>query len=254
MRLWKDTAMPSTPRSTVSTLVAALAVLVVALSTSPATAAPSGSARAEVQHTQELVILLGPHAAMSAPDESSASLGLVPARRPITEDRTVLPVLGHRSGADGAEWLQVLLPGRPNGHTGWIKRRATRLTITGWHIVVSTSSRRVTVYQLGRKVRAFKAIVGTRATPTPPGKFFIEEVIRLRSGDAGGPFAFALSARSNVLQEFAGGPGQIALHGLMNVGGSLGTAVSHGCVRLDNSAIRWLNVRIGPGIPVTIQS
>jgi lipoprotein-anchoring transpeptidase ErfK/SrfK len=238
MRLWKDSASPSAPRSTVSTLVAALAVLVVALSTSPATAAPSGSAR--VQHTQELVILLGPHAAMSAPDEGSASLELVPARRPITEDRTVLPVLGHRSGADGAEWLQVLLPGRPNGHTGWIKRRATRLTITGWHIVVSPSSRRVTVYQLGRKVRAFKAIVGTRATPTPPGKFFIEEVIRLRSGDAGGPFAFALSARSNVLQEFAGG--------------SLGTAVSHGCVRLDNSAIQWLNVRIGPGIPVTIQS
>jgi lipoprotein-anchoring transpeptidase ErfK/SrfK len=30
--------------------------------------------------------------------------------------------------------------------------------------------------------------------------------------------------------------------------------VSHGCVRLDNSAIRWLNVRIGPGLPVTIQS
>ena len=186
MRLWKDTAMPSAPRSTVSTLVAALALLVVALSTSPATAAPSGTARAGVQHTQELVILLGAHAAMSAPDEGSASLELVPARRPITEDRTVLPVLGHRSGADGAEWLHVLLPGRPNGHKGWIKRRATRLTITGWHIVVSTSSRRVTVYQLGRKVRAFKAIVGTRATPTPPGQFFIEEVIRLRSGDAGG--------------------------------------------------------------------
>jgi lipoprotein-anchoring transpeptidase ErfK/SrfK len=241
------------PRSTLSALAAAVAVLVT-LSAGPASGAPSGIGRAAVQHTQELVILLGPHAAMSAPDESSAALELVPARRPITEDRTVLPVLGHKSGADGVEWLHVLLPGRPNGHTGWIKRRATRFTITGWHIVVDTSSRRVTVYQQGRRVRAFKAIVGTRATPTPPGKFFIEEVIRLRSGDAGGPFAFALSARSNVLQEFAGGPGQIALHGLMNVGGTLGTAASHGCVRLDNAAIRWLNVRIGPGIPVTIQS
>jgi len=253
MRLWKDTVTPSAPRSIVSTL-AALAGLVVALSTSPATAAPSGSARAEVQHTQELVILLGPHAAMSAPDEGSASLELVPARRPITEDRTVLPVLGHRSGADGAEWLHVLLPGRPNGHTGWIKRRATRSTITGWRIVIDTSSRRVTVYQQGRKIRAFKAIVGTPATPTPPGEFFVEEVIRLRAGDVGAPFALALSARSNVLQEFAGGPGQIALHGLRNVGGVLGSAVSHGCVRLANDAMRWLNVRIGPGIPVTIRS
>ena len=70
----------------------------------------------------------------------------------------------------------------------------------------------------------------------------------------GAPFALALSARSNVLQEFAGGPGQIALHGLRNVGGVLGSAVSHGCVRLANDAMRWLNVRIGPGIPVTIRS
>jgi lipoprotein-anchoring transpeptidase ErfK/SrfK len=225
----------------------------VALATGPAKAVPSASTRAVVQHTQELVILLSPHMAMSAPDEGSASLELVPARRPITEDRTVLPVLGHGSGADGAEWLHVLLPGRPNGHTGWVRRRATRLTITGWHIVVATSSRRVTLYQQGRKVRAFKAIVGTRATPTPPGQFFVEEVIRLGARGVGGPFAFALSARSNVLQEFAGGPGQIALHGLMNVGGVLGSATSHGCVRLDNAAVRWLNVRIGPGVPVTIK-
>ncbi len=68
----------------------------------------------------------------------------------------------------------------------------------------------------------------------------------------GAPFALALSGRSNVLQEFAGGPGQIALHGLSNVGGTLGTAVSHGCVRLGNGAMRWLVARIGPGTPVTI--
>jgi len=29
--------------------------------------------------------------------------------------------------------------------------------------------------------------------------------------------------------------------------------VSHGCVRLANAAMRWLNVRIGPGTPVTIR-
>jgi len=76
----------------------------------------------------------------------------------------------------------------------------------------------------------------------------------LRAADVGAPFALALSARSNVLQEFDGGPGQVALHGLANVGGVLGTAVSHGCVRLDNDVMRWLVVRIGPGVPVTITS
>jgi lipoprotein-anchoring transpeptidase ErfK/SrfK len=178
----------------------------------------------------------------------------VSARRPITAERTALPVIGHKTGAHGVRWLRVLLPGRPNGHTGWIERRATAYAVTGWHIIVGTAERRVTVYRNGRPVRAFKAVVGKPSTPTPRGEFFVEESIQLRPSDVGAPFALVLSARSNVLQEFDGGPGQIALHGLANIGGVLGSAVSHGCVRLDNSAMRWLVARIGPGVPVTITS
>jgi lipoprotein-anchoring transpeptidase ErfK/SrfK len=103
-------------------------------------------------------------------------------------------------------------------------------------------------------VRTDKAVVGKPSTPTPHGTFFVEEVIQLRPRDVGAPFALALSARSNVLQEFNGGPGQIGVHGLSNVGGVLGTAVSHGCVRLANATMRWLVLRIGPGVPVTITS
>ena len=102
-------------------------------------------------------------------------------------------------------------------------------------------------------MRTFTAVVGARASPTPRGSFFVEEAIELPAGAVGAPYALALSARSHVFQEFDGGPGQIALHGLMNVGGVLGTAVSHGCVRLANSAMRWLVQRIGPGVPVTIR-
>ena len=47
---------------------------------------------------------------------------------------------------------------------------------------------------------------------------------------AGGPFALATSARSYVLQEFEGGPGQIALHGTNDLSGALGSAASHGCI------------------------
>ncbi|HKI93290.1 MAG TPA: L,D-transpeptidase [Gaiellaceae bacterium] len=43
-----------------------------------------------------------------------------------------------------------------------------------------------------------------------------------------------------------------ALHGLENIGGVLGTAVSPGCVRLSDGAMRWLVARIGPGAPATI--
>ncbi|MGI8556774.1 MAG: L,D-transpeptidase [Solirubrobacteraceae bacterium] len=172
--------------------------------------------------------------------------------RPITGEQTVLPVIGRTTTADGVHWLRVMLPGRPNGATGWITQRGTVLTTTSWHIVVRTFSRRVLVYGRSGLVRSYRAIVGKPSTPTPHGQFFVEESVRMLPGSAGAPFALALSARSNVLQEFAGGPGQIAIHGLDNIGGQLGTAVSHGCIRLADRDVTWLAARITPGVPVTI--
>lgn len=204
------------------------------------------------QRGQELALLLSIHTVRAAPNRHSARLGVVTMRRPLTAQRTALPVLGHGRGPQGAPWLHVRLPGRPNGHTGWIVQRSTARSFTKWRIVVDTSTRLVTVLENGRKTRTFRAVVGKPSTPTPNGHFFVEEAIELRSSDVGAPYALALSARSTVYQEFAGGPGQIALHGLENVGGVLGTAASHGCVRLANDAMRWLVIRIGPGVPVTI--
>jgi lipoprotein-anchoring transpeptidase ErfK/SrfK len=230
-------------RSTVLLLLAAAwAGAAQARSVSPALLEP----------TQKLAGLLSAHEAFSKPAQGSAPLGIVPAQRPITGERTVLPVLGYSAGTDGHGWLRVRLPGRPNGHTGWIKQQATVASTTRWHIVVDISRRSMVVYRAGHPVRTVKAVVGKPSTPTPRGEFFVEEVIQLRAADAGAPFALALSARSNVFQEFEGGPGQIALHGLAHIGGVLGTAVSHGCVRLDSSTLRWLVLRIGQGVPVTI--
>ncbi|MGZ4334962.1 MAG: L,D-transpeptidase, partial [Gaiellaceae bacterium] len=178
----------------------------------------------------------------------------VQARRPITDERTVLPVIAHATGADGLAWLRVRLPGRPNGLTGWIRRGGTAYAATSWHVVVRTVERRVIVYRNGRQIRVFDAVVGKPSTPTPRGDFFVEEVVQLPADAPGTPFALALSARSDVLQEFAGGPGQIAIHGVANIGGTPGTAVSHGCIRLTTSAIQWLAWRIHTGAPVTVTS
>ena len=217
-------------------------------------AAPGRSAAPPVvQPTQALAGLLTAHKVFSRPDPLSVPLRRVEGLRPLTLERTTLPVLEARRGADRLQWLHVRLPGRPNGSTGWIRERRTVASTTSWHVVVHTAARRLTVYNAGRPVRTVGAIVGKPSTPTPRGEFFVEEDVQLlRASDIGGPFAIALSARSNVFQEFDGGPGQIALHGLVNVGGVLGTAASHGCVRLDNSMMRWLVLHIGPGVPVTI--
>jgi lipoprotein-anchoring transpeptidase ErfK/SrfK len=208
----------------------------------------AASAAPAVAPSQPLVTLLASQSAHAAPRENAASLGSIAADRPITGVRTVLPVVGRAAGG----WIRVEIPGRPNGRTGWISSASTRASATPWHILVETGARRVLVYRDGRVVMTFPAVVGKPSTPTPVGTFFVEEAVRLSPSDVGAPFALALSARSNVLQEFEGGPGQIALHGVANVGGVPGTAVSHGCVRLTAAAMGWLVSRIGPGVPVTI--
>lgn len=199
---------------------------------------------------QALVVVLRDHVARARPSADARRVDVVQARRPLTRVRTVLPLLAG-SGRDDA-WLRVRLPGRPNGHTGWISSKGTRTASTGWSIRVSLGKRRVTVFHGGRRSRSFRAVIGAPSTPTPRGSFFVEEALALAGHEPGAPYALATSARSNVLQEFEGGPGQIALHGTRNIPGALGSAVSHGCVRLSTRAIAWLATRIGAGVPLAI--
>jgi len=232
--------------------VSALAVGLVTSAMACVPAAPAAAADS-VAASQPLVSVLTNHAVRTKPSDNARRIETVSARRPLTRVRTVLPVLDETTDSDGDAWLRVRLPGRPNSHTGWIRGEQTKRTSTAWHIVVKLSTRRVTVYNGGRVVRRFSAVVGTRSTPTPRGRFFIEEAMSLSSKHAGAPFALATSARSNALQSYGGGPGQIALHGTRGLSGRPGTAASHGCIRLTTANITWMAGRLGAGVPLTIR-
>jgi lipoprotein-anchoring transpeptidase ErfK/SrfK len=228
---------------------ACLVLLACAFSWGPAATA-SASPR-HVRSEQALTQLQSAHQVYLSASTRWPLRRSLPARTPLTGERTTLPVLAHATrGRQG--WLRVMLPGRPNGSTGWIQERGTHETETNWRIIASTSARRVWVYFDGHLLRSFAAVVGKPSTPTPTGDFFVEETVILPANKPGGPYALALSARSNVLQDFDGGPGQIGIHGRDLLGGTLGQAESHGCLRLAGSAITWLAHRIGPGVPVTI--
>jgi len=213
---------------------------------------PAHAAGSQGPASEPLVVLLRDHVARTRPSVRAHRIETVAARRPLTGVRTVLPLLAHETSRDNRDWVRVRLPGRPSGHTGWISAAHTRAKTTFWRIEVRLSTRRVTVYRDGGVARRFRAVIGTAATPTPRGYFFIEEGVRLSAVDLGGPFALATSARSNVLQEFAGGPGQIAIHGTAGLSDPLGVAASHGCIRLSTRAITWLARRIGGGVPLRI--
>jgi lipoprotein-anchoring transpeptidase ErfK/SrfK len=218
--------------------------------------APDASGATRAAHVprpvQQLAQLQSDHRVHSAPRAGAPITEELAAQRPITGERTEVPVFAQAVGPDGTQWLQVMLPGRPNGSRGWIARQGTRTSSTSWALTVDLGTRTVRVYRAGRLLRSFRAVVGKPSTPTPTGSFFVEETLQMYPGELGGPYALALSARSNALQEFEGGPGQIALHGRDGLGGTLGQAESHGCMRLATASIDWLAARIGPGTPVRI--
>jgi len=227
-------------------------VLVGALLVTVISEATEASAR-EPHAPQPLVVLVQDHVARSRPSLLAPAIETVAVRRPLTGLRTILVVVGRATSTPGREWVRVRLPGRPNGHLGWITVAQTRPAITDWSIEVALDARRVTITRGGAVQRRFRAVVGKPSTPTPLGRFFVEEAVALAPGDPGSPFALATSARSEVLQEFSGGPGQIAIHGTSNLAADpLGTAASHGCVRVSTRAITWIVARIGRGVPVTI--
>lgn len=229
-------------------LALALAPLLMAAALS--CAAPAAAA-ARVPPTQLVASLYSTHQVYNRPGGRQTG-ETVSWQRPITGERTTLPVIARRKRGS-RRWLRVRLPGRPNGHTGWIRAAGTRLSVIRWHIVVSTGARRAWIYFAGHLKRTWLVVVGTPSSPTPAGQFFVEENIQEPSSFPGSPYALATSARSTVYTQFDGGPGQVALHGM---GGGLaatpGTAASHGCVRFTNPEITWLAARIPPGTPITI--
>ncbi|MCU1461728.1 MAG: hypothetical protein JWO37_1803 [Acidimicrobiales bacterium] len=151
------------------------------------------------------------------------------------------------------DWLNVLLPIRPNGTTGWIRRNDVRLTVDPYSVTVRLRDHRVTVLRGTATVLQQPIGVGSRSTRTPTGLYYITELLR-PPDPAGfyGPYAFGISGYSDVLDSFGGGPGIVGIHGTDDLG-SLGHDVSHGCIRMSNNAITTLASLLPLGTPVSIK-
>ncbi|HEY2056218.1 MAG TPA: L,D-transpeptidase [Solirubrobacterales bacterium] len=166
-----------------------------------------------------------------------------------------LLVLGaRREKGTGRLWVRVQLPERPNGRAGWIDADYARLSPTPWRIVIDRGARRATVLRAGRRVRSWRVVVGKPSTPTPRGLFAVYERVRQPPGSELGPWALQLTAHSNTLMNYGGGPGRVALHGRSGplLADPLGSARSHGCIRMQNRIVAWLAGRARPGTPVEI--
>jgi lipoprotein-anchoring transpeptidase ErfK/SrfK len=167
---------------------------------------------------------------------------------------TVLGVTGKVvDGRCRARWYHVQLPIRPNGVTGFVRAQDVELAAVRTRIQIDLSARRVTLFRDGKEVLHSVAAIGSPATPTPTGRFYVNQ--RLIPADGSGPFgpgAVGISAFSDVLTGWTQG-GPIALHGT-NRPDLIGRAVSNGCIRLENPVIRRIFAAALAGTPVIIRA
>lgn len=140
-----------------------------------------------------------------------------------------------------------------------VKRVRPRRTTVGASVVVNRSSRVLTLYREARKVRTFRIAVGTSQHPTPRGLFSIVQKQRNPTWiPPDSPWAKGLGP-------IPPGPGNplgtrwmgtsasaVGIHGTP-ASGSIGTAASHGCIRMYIRDAEWLYERVKVGTPVLIR-
>jgi L,D-transpeptidase catalytic domain len=161
-------------------------------------------------------------------------------------------VLSSHWDALGQQWLQIRIPRRPNGATGWVQRAAVgALHLTHRLLVVNRARERMYMYSNGHLRWTAPVGVGKHSTPTPPGNFWIRERFKIIDPKSGyWPYAFGTSDYS-TLTDWPGG-GVVGIHGPFFAPQSIPGRISHGCIRLEALADSWLARHIGVGTPLHV--
>lgn len=169
--------------------------------------------------------------------------------------REVLGLMGVNSSSRCTPaWYLVRLSILPNGTTGWVRASAVTTYRVHSRIVVDLSQRRLRLFRSGKLAFETPVAVGSPATPTPRGSYFVNQRYVLPDGSGPfGPHALGISAHSDALQDTWVENGPIAIHGT-NEPQSIGQAASHGCIRVANDVIRQLFPLAPAGTPVVVNA
>lgn len=155
------------------------------------------------------------------------------------------------------DWVRVQIPARPNSQQGWVRAADVTLAESEFRMELTLSERTLRVFQGDDLVVETPVVIGTDATPTPVGTFYLGEVLTSQQAGVGGPygaygpFILATSAYSEALDLFGGGLPVIAFHGT-NQPGLIGSQASNGCVRMANEVITELAGMVPPGTVITV--
>lgn len=189
--------------------------------------------------------------ARARPAAGSRPVGRLKTRTPDRTPEVVLLTARTRA-ADGRTWVRARLPVRPGGRTGWLPRSALGPTHpVRTRLRIDREAFRAVLYRRGRPVWRARIGVGTRANPTPAGRYYVRSrILPIDRSGRYGAFAFGTSAFSPGLSDWPGG-GIVGIHGT-DEPQLLPGRVSHGCVRLRNRDITRLRRLMPLGTPIEI--
>lgn len=146
---------------------------------------------------------------------------------------TWLPVIAEQPG-----WVQVLLPSKPNGSTGWLAADGLDRAVTPYLILVHLESRTLELHLDGQPIGEWPAGIGKSSAPTPPGRTFLLGSFSDPQQDYS-PVILPLGTHSPTLDTFGGGPGTVAIH-TWPTDDAFGAASSDGCIRVPQDALDQL--------------
>jgi len=152
----------------------------------------------------------------------------------------------------GRTWIQIEVPGRPNGRVGWVPRSALgALNTVNGYLHVDQQALIATLYRDGNAIFSAPVGVGKPSTVTPTGHFYVLEKLVTANAPAYGPFAIGTSAYAPTLSEWPGG-GVVGIHGT-NEPQLVPGRPSHGCIRMHDADIAklWSLIRLGTPIDIT---
>ena len=130
------------------------------------------------------------------------------------------------------DWLQVALPVKPNGTTGWVLRSAVELSTHAARVEIDLGEHTLQAWLDGELIADAVVAIGAVDSPTPVGTFFLIHKETLTAQDpVFGHRILGTSGFSEVLPIVDGGVPAVAIHEAVDLS-LLGQAVSLGCLRV----------------------
>ncbi len=178
-----------------------------------------------------------------------------PGRRLAARDALVARLMRRLTSSTNERTLRaktVEVPAKVNAKTIWESQPVA--------VTVSRDGKQTRVFRRGNLVKTYTVAVGSSEFPTPTGRYVVQTMQKNPAwsvpqsewaGDLAGETIPGGDPRNPLVARWIGFNGSVGFHGTAS-SGSLGTAASHGCIRMSPADVIDLFERVSTGTPVLV--